>query len=84
MKISPRNNMAFLSKNKKIKEADRILRKTAQTYPMLSGTYADTFYHSDTLKMRHALNLPDEKVMDMRDEYFNSYEKLNELYGRGF
>ena len=56
MKIFPRNNMAFLSKNKKIKEADRILRKTAQTYPMLSGTYAGTFYHSDTLKMRHALN----------------------------
>ena len=51
---------------------------------MLSGTYAGTFYHSDTLKMRHALNLPDEKVIDTRDEYFDSYEKLNELYGRGF
>lgn len=84
MKISPRNNMTFLSKNKKIKEADRILRKTAQIYPMLSGTYVGTFYYSDTLKMRHALNLLDEKVIDTRDEYFDSYEKLNEPYGRGF
>ncbi len=90
MKITPiKNNFipAFSAKNKDIRKADDIQRRTRLTFPLLSPSYIDTFYSVTRLDSKdNPVNLKARKIfkkLDLKLTAIRDFSKHPEKYGYG-
>ena len=73
-------NTSFGAKNKRIRDADHIMRTAKKQFPIVSSSYIDTFYSDSSQNKIKLRNSVSEKIADLiehvRDIYLSDYPAM--------